>query len=47
MWIDPEFELFMVLLTNRIYPKQRDNGFPSMRAAIADAVVEAAAGIGR
>jgi uncharacterized protein YbbC (DUF1343 family) len=41
LWIDPERELFLILLTNRVHPSRENRKIQSVRAALADAVVEA------
>jgi CubicO group peptidase (beta-lactamase class C family) len=41
MWIDPDRELFVILLTNRVHPTRDNNLIREVRPAIADAVVEA------
>lgn len=41
LWIDPEQDLYIVLLTNRVHPTRENNRLPHMRGAIHDAVVEA------
>lgn len=38
IWIDPDEELFIVLLTNRIYPTRERSGIRQVRARLADAV---------
>jgi CubicO group peptidase (beta-lactamase class C family) len=41
IWIDPEREAFVVLLTNRVHPKaQTDPRFPALRRAVNDAALE-------
>ncbi len=44
IWIDPEKELFIILLTNRTYPTREKNVMVRVRPAVADAVVEALEG---
>lgn len=44
LWIDPERELFVVLLTNRVHPSRDNLGIREARPALADAVVEALEG---
>jgi beta-glucosidase-like glycosyl hydrolase/CubicO group peptidase (beta-lactamase class C family) len=39
LWIDPERELFLVILTNRVHPTRASHGIADARAAIANAVV--------
>ncbi|HXE76352.1 MAG TPA: glycoside hydrolase family 3 N-terminal domain-containing protein [Candidatus Xenobia bacterium] len=41
IWIDPEKELFVILLTNRVYPTHTNNKHLGLRPALHDAVVEA------
>jgi beta-glucosidase-like glycosyl hydrolase/CubicO group peptidase (beta-lactamase class C family) len=42
MWIDPERELFVILLTNRVHPTRDNDLLPRVvRAAVADAVIRA------
>ena len=43
IWIDPERELFVILLTNRVYPTRENNLIREARPAVADAVVKALA----
>jgi CubicO group peptidase (beta-lactamase class C family)/uncharacterized protein YbbC (DUF1343 family) len=43
LWIDPERELFVVLLTNRVHPTRENNAIRKVRPALADAVVRALA----
>ena len=40
LWIDPEKDLFVVLLTNRVYPTRDNDKLAKLRPAIHDAVVE-------
>ncbi len=40
IWIDPSRELFMVLLTNRIYPSRKNNAIREFRRHFSDAVVK-------
>jgi CubicO group peptidase (beta-lactamase class C family) len=37
IWIDPELDMFVVLLTNRINPTASNNGHVGLRRAVADA----------
>jgi|CXWL01.1.fsa_nt_gi beta-glucosidase-like glycosyl hydrolase/uncharacterized protein YbbC (DUF1343 family) len=39
IWIDPERELFVILLTNRVHPTRENNLIREVRPALADAVV--------
>lgn len=41
IWIDPEKELFVILLTNRVYPTRENEKIQQVRPAVHDAVVEA------
>ena len=43
LWIDPERELFVILLTNRVHPTRDNILIRKVRPAIADAVVRALA----
>ena len=43
LWIDPERELFVILLTNRVHPTRANKLIREARPAIADAVVRALA----
>ena len=43
LWIDPERELFVILLTNRVHPTRDNKLIREARPAIADAVVRALA----
>jgi CubicO group peptidase (beta-lactamase class C family) len=38
IWIDPERRLFIILLTNRVYPTRENNLIREARPAVADAV---------
>ncbi|HXN24956.1 MAG TPA: glycoside hydrolase family 3 N-terminal domain-containing protein [Candidatus Dormibacteraeota bacterium] len=40
IWIDPQKELFVILLTNRVHPTRENNKIREVRPAVADAVVE-------
>ena len=44
IWVDPERELFCVLLTNRVYPTRENDGIFRLRPAFHDAVIEALPG---
>jgi CubicO group peptidase (beta-lactamase class C family) len=44
IWIDPEKNLFVVLLTNRVNPTRANNRHVALRRAVADAVQEAVLG---
>jgi uncharacterized protein YbbC (DUF1343 family)/CubicO group peptidase (beta-lactamase class C family) len=41
MWIDPERQLYVILLTNRVHPTRENNLIREVRPAVADAVVRA------
>jgi len=41
IWIDPERELFLILLTNRVHPTRENQQIREVRPAIADAVIRA------
>jgi CubicO group peptidase (beta-lactamase class C family) len=43
MWIDPERELFLILLTNRVHPTRANRRISRVRSRLADAVVRALA----
>jgi beta-glucosidase-like glycosyl hydrolase/CubicO group peptidase (beta-lactamase class C family) len=43
MWMDPERNLFVILLTNRVHPTRDNNLIRQARPAVADAVVKALA----
>jgi CubicO group peptidase (beta-lactamase class C family) len=40
MWIDPERNMFIILLTNRVHPTRENNAIRGVRRALADAVVD-------
>ena len=40
IWIDPDRQLFVVLLTNRVYPARDNDKIASVRPAVHDAVIE-------
>jgi CubicO group peptidase (beta-lactamase class C family) len=42
LWIDPDRELYAVLLTNRVHPDAQQDGIREVRRAFHDAVVAAA-----
>jgi CubicO group peptidase (beta-lactamase class C family) len=42
IWIDPERDLVLVLLTNRVHPDRSNDSIREVRAALADAVAEEA-----
>jgi CubicO group peptidase (beta-lactamase class C family) len=41
LWIDPEQDLYVVLLTNRVHPTRENNQLAALRPLIHDAVVQA------
>jgi CubicO group peptidase (beta-lactamase class C family) len=41
MWMDPERELYVILLTNRVHPTRENDGIRAVRAQVADAAVRA------
>jgi CubicO group peptidase (beta-lactamase class C family) len=41
IWIDPEYDAFMVLLTNSVYPKYSGDAFRRLRRDVGDAVISA------
>ena len=41
IWVDPEKQLFVVLLTNRVHPTRDNNKINQVRTAVHDAIVEA------
>lgn len=41
IWIDPERRIFLILLTNRVYPTRENDLIREVRPAVADAVVRA------
>ena len=41
IWVDPERELFCVLLTNRVHPTRENDGIVRLRPAFHDAVIAA------
>jgi uncharacterized protein YbbC (DUF1343 family)/CubicO group peptidase (beta-lactamase class C family) len=43
LWIDPERQLYVILLTNRVHPTRENNLIREVRPAVADAVVRALA----
>ena len=40
LWIDPERDLYVVLLTNRVHPQRDNNGIQPIRRAVHDTVAE-------
>jgi CubicO group peptidase (beta-lactamase class C family) len=43
IWMDPERELYVILLTNRVHPTRENNKIRAVRAEVADAAVRALA----
>jgi len=41
MWMDPERDLYVILLTNRVHPTRENNKIAAVRSQVADAVVHA------
>lgn len=41
LWVDPELDLYVVLLTNRVHPSRDNNAIQPLRRAIHDAIVQA------
>jgi beta-N-acetylhexosaminidase len=41
IWIDPDRQLFVILLTNRVYPTRDNDKIAAVRPAVHDAVIEA------
>jgi CubicO group peptidase (beta-lactamase class C family) len=41
IWIDPEKDLFIILLTNRVHPTRENTRILRVRPKVADLVVEA------
>ena len=44
LWIDPERDLFVILLTNRVHPTRENNLIRDVRRQVADLAVEAVSG---
>ena len=44
LWVDPEQDVYVVLLTNRVYPDASSNAIQEVRRAVHDAVIQAIAG---
>ncbi len=40
IWVDPEKELFVILLTNRVHPSRTNDAIRSIRPALHDAIVK-------
>jgi CubicO group peptidase (beta-lactamase class C family) len=41
MWIDPDRDLYVILLSNRVHPTRNNQKIQAVRRQLADAVVEA------
>lgn len=41
IWVDPDRELFLILLTNRVHPTRENQQIREVRPAVADAVIRA------
>jgi CubicO group peptidase (beta-lactamase class C family) len=41
LWMDPERELYVILLTNRVHPTRQNNAIRAVRSQVADAAVRA------
>jgi CubicO group peptidase (beta-lactamase class C family) len=41
IWMDPELDLFVILLTNRVHPTRANQKHIPLRRAVADAAVRA------
>lgn len=41
LWIDPERDVYVVLLTNRVHPTRENQALPRLRPALHDAVIKA------
>jgi len=41
MWMEPDRDLYVILLTNRVHPTRENNAIGGVRAQVADAVVRA------
>lgn len=44
IWIDPDRELFIILLTNRVHPSRENTAIRRVRSTVADSVVKAVDG---
>jgi CubicO group peptidase (beta-lactamase class C family) len=40
LWIDPELDVYVVLLTNRVYPNRANEAIKTVRRALHDAVID-------
>ena len=47
LWIDPQRDLYVVLLSNRVYPTRHGEGIQAVRRAVHDAIVIALEAAGR
>jgi CubicO group peptidase (beta-lactamase class C family) len=47
LWIDPDQDLYVVLLTNRVHPTRENAGLQRIRPAVHDAIVDAVLAEGR
>ncbi len=45
IWIDPDAQLFVILLTNRVYPTRENYAYTGIRPLVADASYEALFGV--
>jgi CubicO group peptidase (beta-lactamase class C family) len=41
MWVDPERDIFLIILTNRVNPTRANNRHIALRRDLADVVVQA------
>jgi serine-type D-Ala-D-Ala carboxypeptidase len=41
VWIEPEKKIFVILLTNRVYPTRNNNKISKVRPLVHDAVMRA------
>ena len=41
LWIDPERDVYLALLTNRVHPTREGTGIQELRRSVADAVMSA------
>jgi CubicO group peptidase (beta-lactamase class C family) len=47
LWVDPDNQLFVVLLTNRVHPTRNNDKIRQVRPALHDAVLDALGLAGR
>ena len=47
IWIDPDKDLFIILLTNRVHPTRENGQIRDLRPAVADAVIETLVALGK